>query len=516
MEHLDSVINLIQQGDFFTSLDLSDAYFSIPIAENDKKYLRFLWQGDLYQYEVLCFGLATAPRVFTKCTKPIIAHLREKGFKISIYIDDLILIHEDPHALTTQLNLVTELFEKLGFSINHNKSIMSPTQYIQHLGFLLDSRKLDISLPQNKKENVIDLSWKLLTHSNKVSIRQVARVIGCYNAYAKATKWGNLYIRNLERDKVRSLAINKGNYDAFMNISETAKSDIRWWISQEIDIPRHMFLEKPIMTLFSDASGTGWGAHNIEGKTGGRWSPNECSHHINWLELQACFLGLQCFARDCKNSFIHAKLDNTVAISYISNQGGVIGDLDRLAKSVWKWCKERNVWLSASHIPGVENKLADEKSRVFHTNTEWSLSDSAFNQIVNRFTTPRVDLFASRLNHKTQAYCSWEPDPKSLHVDSFTLDWGNLGTCYAFPPFNLVGHVIKKLQIDEVEDLLLVCPDWPAQYWYPMIQRHIKTPDQAIHFGNHKDLLYLPFDTTRVHELWNKINLCCFRLSYKR
>ena len=103
MEHLDSVINLIQEENFFASLDLSDAYFSIPIAECDKKYLRFIWNGELYQYEVLCFGLATAPRVFTKCTKPIIAHLRKMGFKISIYIDDMIIIHEDPHTLSSNL-----------------------------------------------------------------------------------------------------------------------------------------------------------------------------------------------------------------------------------------------------------------------------------------------------------------------------------------------------------------------------------------------------------------------------
>ena len=184
----------IQEEDFFASLDLSDAYFSIPIAECDKKYLRFIWHGELYQYEVLCFGLATAPRVFTKCTKPIIAHLRKMGFKISIYIDDMIITHEYPHTLSYQLNFVIELFKRLGFSINFDKSMLSPTQCIQHLGFLVDSRKLDISLPQSKKENVVDLSWKLLNLSGKVSIRQVARVIGCYNAYAKATKWGNLYI----------------------------------------------------------------------------------------------------------------------------------------------------------------------------------------------------------------------------------------------------------------------------------------------------------------------------------
>ena len=43
----------------------------------------------------------------------------------------------------------------------------------------------------------------------------------------------------------------------------------------------------PTMTIESDASNMGWGARQGELQTGGRWSQEETSHHINYLELLA-------------------------------------------------------------------------------------------------------------------------------------------------------------------------------------------------------------------------------------
>ena len=44
------------------SVDLKDAYYSVPIASEDRKFLKFEWKGDYYQYTCLPNGLACAPR----------------------------------------------------------------------------------------------------------------------------------------------------------------------------------------------------------------------------------------------------------------------------------------------------------------------------------------------------------------------------------------------------------------------------------------------------------------------
>jgi hypothetical protein len=42
-----------------------------------KFFLRFSWKGTIYEFQVLCFGLASAPRVFTKVLKPVFAFFRK-------------------------------------------------------------------------------------------------------------------------------------------------------------------------------------------------------------------------------------------------------------------------------------------------------------------------------------------------------------------------------------------------------------------------------------------------------
>ena len=46
------------------SVDLKDAHYSVPIHQEHQKYLKFEWQGQLYQFICLPNGLACAPRLF--------------------------------------------------------------------------------------------------------------------------------------------------------------------------------------------------------------------------------------------------------------------------------------------------------------------------------------------------------------------------------------------------------------------------------------------------------------------
>ena len=60
---------------------LQDAYFTIPLHQRDRKYLRFQWRGKLYEFQVLPFGLSSAQRVFTRVMKAPIAFLKKAYFQ---------------------------------------------------------------------------------------------------------------------------------------------------------------------------------------------------------------------------------------------------------------------------------------------------------------------------------------------------------------------------------------------------------------------------------------------------
>ncbi len=82
------------EGDWFVTIDLKDAYFHIQVVQRHRRFLRFAFGGKAYQYKVLPFGLALAPKTFTKCMDAALAPLRLQGIRVLNYLDDwLILAH---------------------------------------------------------------------------------------------------------------------------------------------------------------------------------------------------------------------------------------------------------------------------------------------------------------------------------------------------------------------------------------------------------------------------------------
>ena len=91
MATLHTITKLIEKDCFMASIDLKDAYYSVLIRREDRKYLCFIWRGTLFQFTCLPNGLSCAPRKFTKLLKPVLADLHLRGHISSAYIDDMYL-----------------------------------------------------------------------------------------------------------------------------------------------------------------------------------------------------------------------------------------------------------------------------------------------------------------------------------------------------------------------------------------------------------------------------------------
>ena len=67
----------MRENCFMGSVDLAHAYFSIPVALADRRFMKFEWNDKMYQFAILPNGLSSAPCIFTKILKPIYAQLRQ-------------------------------------------------------------------------------------------------------------------------------------------------------------------------------------------------------------------------------------------------------------------------------------------------------------------------------------------------------------------------------------------------------------------------------------------------------
>jgi len=69
---------------------------------------------------------------------------------------------------------------------------------------------------------------------------------------------------------------------------------------------------------------------------------------------------------------------------------------------------------------------------------KWMLNTNVFNSIIEEFGWPEIDLFTSSENKQIEKYISWKPEPEA----------------YIFPPFSIIGRILRKIQQDQTRCIL--------------------------------------------------------------
>ena len=458
MEGIQVVRDILRLNKWMTRIDLKDAYFSIPIHQSHQKYLRFKWEKKMYQFTCLPFGLASAPRLFTKVLRPVVGYLRGIGIRCVIYLDDLLLLDQNKERLREHTAIALAVLEALGFLVNYPKSSVTPDQVITFLGFVIDSRSKTLSLPQEKvaalKQQVRAMSKKKL-----VSALALAQLIGKMSAALLAVSPAPLHYRSLQH--LEHKALRKRCYDTLISISSKAQNLSRWNGRMAKDPDPNLIIE-------TDASKRDWGASCQGVMTGGCWSKEEANLHINVLEMMAASFAIQAFTKHLRGVRILLRTDNTSVVAHLNHMGGTRSPrLIALVKELWSWCLHRKTTVIAQHLPGLKNVTADFLSRHISDKTDWMLDPSIFRCIDSLMGPLQVDLFATRFTKQLPRFYSWRPDPEAEETDAFMQDWSNL-LGFAHPPWCLISRVLGKIQLEKAT-VVLITPLWQTQAWFPTL-----------------------------------------------
>lgn len=467
MEGISNLKELIFGGEWFTKIDLKDAYFSIPVNAHHQPFLQILFEGQIFQFTCLPFGLASAPWAFTKVLKPVVSFLRGKGIKLIVYLDDFLIISSGKSQAEKDFLFTVELLEAVGFVINRAKSSGVPSQSREFLGLVVDSRSLTLSLKKDKVKQMVGSCRKMLS-LGKASLWDLSSLIGNFSWAISAVPFAQAHYRSLQHRFLVESRLSDPSAKIPLDIE--SKSDLAWWRDNLLKVNG-----KPIrlssgefadITIFADASLIGWGAVCDKSTAQGPWTLEEKTLHINHLELIAALYALQCFTARASGVSVLIYSDNSTAVAYINRCGGTWSrSLSATAKSIVEWCEPRHLSLIAVHLAGSRNMVADYQSRVFLDQSDWKLSAISFHQINSRWKM-EVDLFVAAWSSQLVKFASWQPQPGAWAVNAFTFSWKNLWA-YAFPPFSLILRCISKVK-RELADLVLVTPYWPSQVWFPL------------------------------------------------
>ena len=469
METFRSIRRAMKTGDWAFTIDLKDAYFHIPIHPVHRKFLRFVFQDTHYQFAALPFGASIAPRAFTKILGALGGYLRSQKIHIFMYLDDWLVKNQIKTTLCNQKNLILKTLDMLGLLLNEKKSTLEPTQTISYLGAVFDLRS-GIIFPSEERFLNMERQLNSMIHSKECEALLFLRILGLMTSCLDLIPRARLQMRPIQFHLLSQWSANRDTLVKKIPINDELVRHLKWWLKKENFFKGIPLDRSDQLTLWTDASELGWGAHLDSLQTRGVWDPEQKKRHINWLEMKAVQLALISFLPQVEGKNVLIRTDNSTVVAYINKEGGTRSlPLCLLTWEIFSWTDKYKINLTAAHIPGKRNVIADNLSRgrENHRLTEWSLDRKIVERIFHIFDTPNIDLFATQENRQLPVYCAPWPSERALKFDALSMDWkGIFG--YAFPPQILLHRVLLKVQREPCT-LILIAPLTPNQIWFPIL-----------------------------------------------
>ncbi|MEL7523483.1 MAG: reverse transcriptase domain-containing protein, partial [Cyanobacteria bacterium J06553_1] len=320
MESPKSVLASIRRNDWMTSIDLKDAYFQVPVHPASRKYLRFVWRGTVYQFKVLCFGLSSAPQVFTRVFAQVAKWLRLVNIRILLYLDDWLVMSHSRQAVLADTQSVLDLSQVLGVHLNLGKSSLIPTMTSVYLGMVIDSHRFWVSPKEERVVRFLSLLGDFLSCGAPCA-KMWQQVLGHMVSLVPFVPYGRLRMRELQHHLHSRWDLVSNPRTTFIAVPEACRLDLLWWAQgSRLRAGVSLALRRPTLALFADASTQGWGA-TLEGlEASGTWTLAESMLHINVLEIRAISLALSRWQTLVAGRVVSVYSDNTTAVAYIKNQ----------------------------------------------------------------------------------------------------------------------------------------------------------------------------------------------------
>jgi hypothetical protein len=119
---VDDGVAAARPGCWFGKLDLSNCFLSFPLHPGTYKYFYFRFEGNLYRFVRMPFGLAPAPRICTQLLSVPSFILTQSGCPHVRYLDDFLFIADSEQELYDILQKAKSIFASFGLVVNQEKT----------------------------------------------------------------------------------------------------------------------------------------------------------------------------------------------------------------------------------------------------------------------------------------------------------------------------------------------------------------------------------------------------------
>ena len=314
---METILSVRQEG-WMASIDLKEAYLQVPVHPTSRHFLRFMFRDTVYQFKALCFGLSTAPQVFTRVMAPVSAILHSMGIRMRRYLDDWLVQSASRESLLRDLQTVLQLCHELGIVVNPQKSNLVPSQVVQYLGVVIDSTSFRASPPEERISRLQSTAAEFQSCASPPASLWLS-LLGVLSSLAHLVPGGRLRMRALQ------LCFHRSWYRQDLEVPVYASMewirDLQWWLHlPRLSLGVSLWQVSPDLHFWSDV---GWGAHLDRQIASGLWDTHQAALSINARELLAVQLGLHQFQSSLQGRTVAVFCDNTTAVAYLRKEGGI-------------------------------------------------------------------------------------------------------------------------------------------------------------------------------------------------
>jgi hypothetical protein len=481
MEDSNLVADAIIEGDWGTSIDLTSAFNHLVVHPAFRGFLAFLFQGRTYAYRAMPFGLSLSPFFFTKMMKFPITYIRNTWkVRLIVYMDDILILHQDPTFLQVATFQIVEYLQYLGLTVNVEKSELVPKQQIIFLGWLWNLQLANVVMTKEKRKEMLHACkyWEQACSNRRlVKIKRLASFLGSLNFLRLQFPRASLYMRGFYNALILALRESNQNWNATFFLSPKNRSEVRWWkrtISSNVPCQLHK-LTLPEAKLVTDASGIGWGAilqiKEQQLVAWGRFSLIRSHQSSNFRELSAVLLALKSFRPILVKEGIKCLLiqsDNQTTVSILSKIRAK-GTLLFPARKIFSLLTRAGIQIIVQHLPGIQNTNADSLSRL-DLSGDYQLDPQTFQRgLIALHISPTIDCFSTVQNHLLPQFVTTNKSEAAMATNAFSFSW-KIHVPYLHPPISMIMRCLRKIIQDQTE-AIIVTPRWPGQPWWPLLQQ---------------------------------------------
>ncbi|XP_037944267.1 uncharacterized protein LOC119677070 [Teleopsis dalmanni] len=140
MPLIDDILQKLQSAVVYSTLDLRNGFFHVPIEEDSRKFTAFVTHGGQYEFLFAPFGIKNSPAVFTRYVYAVLRELIKKGVAM-VYMDDIIIPSQNEEEGMRRLVEVLEVAQNFGLNIKWEKCQILKKK-VNFLGFIIENSSI--------------------------------------------------------------------------------------------------------------------------------------------------------------------------------------------------------------------------------------------------------------------------------------------------------------------------------------------------------------------------------------